>query len=128
MIADILPRGSRRVRYALAAWMAVVLVLSTIPPGEIRLDLFHGADKVAHAVFYLVLAALATRVPRRVSRPGALWIAAFGLAAVYGGVIEIAQSAVGRDPNLEDWVADAVGAVVGATVGLAGTRTSEGAR
>lgn len=108
--------------------MAVVLVLSTVPPGELRLDLFPGADKVGHAVFYLVLAGLATRVPRRVSKRGALWIAAFGLAVVYGGVIEIAQSAVGRDPNLEDWAADAVGAVVGATVGLVGTRTSEGAR
>lgn len=128
MIADILPRGSRRVRYALAAWMALVLVLSTIPPGEIRLDLFRGADKVAHAAFYLVLAGLATRVPRRISRRGALWIAAFGLAAVYGGVIEIAQSVAGRNPDLEDWVANVVGAVVGATVGLVGTRTSEGGR
>jgi len=109
---------------ALLAWMGLVLVLSTIPPGEVPFDLFTGSDKVGHAAFYMVLGALAARVRGR-SAPGKIWLAAFGLAAAYGGLIEVAQAVVGREPSLADWGADAVGAAVGAGAGLVGTRTSE---
>ena len=104
-----------RVLWALtAACAATTLWLSfgSQPPGA---DLFHGADKVGHAVAYFAttLSFLFAAVWRPGRGKGRLphgwrW---FLPAAVAGGlVIEILQGMIGtRTPEIYDLVADATG-------------------
>ncbi len=73
------------------------------------------ADKVAHAVFFAVLALLLYRALRR--GPALSWGRAALLAVVitsmYGALDEYHQSFVpARSPELADWVADTLGALL----------------
>lgn len=122
-----IPPGSGRARLAMVAWMALVLALSVIPTRETGSMGFAGVDKVGHAVCYFVLGLLAVRAQDR-GEAGARWIVAFGLAVLYGGVLEVGQGWVDRDPSLWDWIADGVGAAAGAAVGLVATDEKEEGR
>lgn len=98
--------------------MAVIFVLSSMPvvPGVDRLDV---GDKVLHAIGYGVLAALVWRALDR--RRSVWWRAGTTvlIAAVYGLSDEVHQRFVpGRDCDLMDLAADAVGASIVAAVAL----------
>ena len=76
-----------------------------------------GGDKVAHFVAYFVLGLLVVlSLPR--AQSGAGWfIALVGAAVVYGVLIEVLQRFVGRDFDLVDMAANALGALAGAAGG-----------
>jgi VanZ family protein len=97
-------------------WVATVvcvgatlyLSLAAVPPGT---HLFHGVDKVQHGVAYFVTSLLfflaAVWRPGRGAGPfgqAGGWAAVAIIAA--GGLVEIAQSRIGRDAELGDWLAE----------------------
>lgn len=96
-------------------WAVVLFLLSAWPdgPGREWLPWLPGKDKIAHVVLYSVFGGTLAHVRRYSSFPvSAVLVIAVGL--VYGLTDEWHQSFVpGRDPSLWDWVADAVGVIVG---------------
>ena len=106
-------------RVALLIALAGVTFLSLgprIPGGP------EGSDKLGHLVAYFVLAFLMVlsiwRSPSRLAR-----VVLVALSAVaYGMVMEALQHVVGRQFELMDMVANAVGAVSGTAVGVAARR------
>jgi VanZ family protein len=108
--------GSRLLRPwpSALAWLALVFIVSTVPhPKGPEVDLPLGLDKIGHALAYAVLGALAVRAVWR-PRDRFLLVAA-GLAATvaYGALLEGWQHLIGRDAELGDVIADAVGAAIG---------------
>ena len=98
-----------------AAWLFPV-ALAVVVWGELKPSAHgpEGWDKVLHFMAYFGLAGLATVAFGRL-RP-ALWA---GLAlAVFGGVLEIVQSFVGRDAEWGDELANIVGVGAGLAAGL----------
>ena len=99
---------------------AVTLWLSfwAVPPGT---SAFRGADKAEHALAYFVttLLVLLAAVWRPGRGEGVLWRwrvwVVVGMV-VAGGMVEVVQSSVGRDGELNDWLAEivAVALAVGA--------------
>jgi VanZ family protein len=100
-------------RFAWFAALSGVVILSLTPVDHLPPQVFDVWDKAQHAFGFSVLAVLGVwAYPRRVGR------LALGLLAL-GGVIEVAQSMTGwRYGDAADWVADAVGVMVGVPVGL----------
>lgn len=105
-------------------WLVVFAAAGTIYfvsdqpiPGAV-LPPIPGADKVAHALAYAVLAALVLRALwADETRPVAVGVLVLGaaLAAAYGATDELHQRVVeGRSCDLFDWTADAVGAMLAA--------------
>lgn len=91
------------------AWAGMIWFLSSLPdvPGTSWLDVPH-ADKVAHAGLFFVQAVL-------LRWAGLGFAAAWGFAVVWGGIDELHQRSVpGRNPDLLDFLADTVGALIGA--------------
>jgi VanZ family protein len=79
-----------------------------------------GIDKVQHLAAYAVLAFC---IGFRISsagwkrRPAFFFFLTAVLASAYGAVDEFHQSFVpGRDASVWDWIADALGAVIGAAI------------
>ena len=88
---------------ALLSWM----------PAAYRPDIGGVSDKIEHALAYLVLGALTTIALRQRFNPN--WIA-FAIVA-YAGVLELGQALVpSRVTSFEDFVASAVGAIVGVSI------------
>ena len=84
-----------------------------------------GMDKVAHGALYATLSAslyLALRRGHGVS-PGRAAVLALGAAALYGVTDEIHQLFVPeRNAEVRDWLADLIGASIGAAVARRGRR------
>lgn len=82
-----------------------------------NIDIFIHMDKVLHfiAFFFLGgLAGFATWV-RRINGASIVWVEAWLLASFYGMLDEIHQRFVpGRHSSWGDWIADTIGALVGA--------------
>lgn len=94
-------------------WMAFILVMTSWP----RLQVDHivrFGDKVAHFGGYLVLSVLAGRAAlpsRRLSRTGLAIVATVSVLALLD---ELHQAWIpGRYPDVQDWLADVVGAIGG---------------
>jgi hypothetical protein len=104
---------------ALSAMLTLVFSIRLVPPG---VDGFLHADKMWHGVAYFTTTLLfllaAVWRPGRGAGPfprASIVFALLGIAA--GGVIEIAQGFTARrDPELLDWMAEAVGVL--AALGL----------
>jgi VanZ family protein len=100
---------------------AGIAVLSLIPkPPEIPIG-FHFADKIAHYIAYVVLSFLVFASVSEGKRIGASLTTVLVVAAscvIFGGLIEILQMFTGRRPELWDLVADLIGAVSGALLGV----------
>jgi VanZ family protein len=105
--------SAARAWIGVAGWMTLTVILSTFPVHELGPDV-SNADKIGHAAVYAVLAFLCAVAWSRHRRS---WYAAaeksLAMALAFGALMELVQSRVGRDPSLADWLADAVGAVVG---------------
>jgi VanZ family protein len=81
-------------------------------------------DKLIHAAEYAVLGGLLAHAFQLVGvRPQLALVAAVILASAYGASDEIHQSFVpGRDASAADWVADTLGAAIGAALATAALR------
>jgi VanZ family protein len=94
-----------------ARWIFVPALVLVVW-GELRPST-HGPeviwDKLLHFTAYFGLAGIATAALGR--RKAALW-AAFALA-LFGGILEIVQSFVGRDAEWGDEIANVLGAGIG---------------
>jgi VanZ family protein len=88
------------------------------------------SDKVAHFGAYFVLAALSLRATaggRWAGVHGRSALGAFGIAAAYGALDELHQLMTpGRFPGMDDWIADALGAVAALVLGLIGAAGMRG--
>lgn len=81
--------------------------------------LFPNADKIIHALLYLILGGLVVWALRATTLRGrgAIFPLAATAAALYGITDEIHQMFVpGRNADPLDWIADAVGAILGAWI------------
>ena len=87
------------------ALIIAVLTLTPVTPGPQGLP---GLDKLAHVLAFGALAApLAFAYPRH-------WRAVALVVLAYGGMIEIVQPYTGRSAEWADFLADGVGAFLGA--------------
>lgn len=102
--------------------VGAILWLTLAPhplPSDMDVPLFPGVDKVVHALMFggLAVCLLFDRMllSRKPLTAGWAWGAA-AVSALFGGAIEIAQwgMALGRGAELLDFLADILGAVVGA--------------
>lgn len=83
------------------AVVILYLTLAKVPDGGPQ-----GADKVYHAIAFGTLV-----LPAAVFRP--VWLTVIAPFALFlGGAIELIQPIVGRDRDIHDFVADAVGIVL----------------
>lgn len=91
----------------IAILVATLIPQSTLPEPP-------GSDKMHHFVAFA-----AFTIPVSLARPKWAWVP-FLIALGLGGAIEILQPLVSRSRDIADFQADAVGAAVGAMLGLAG--------
>lgn len=103
---------------AATAWMGAVIFFSLQPPSS-GPDLFPYQDKVQHFIAYAVMAYLSgaslLKTFSNFSRP-ALFAAVVCWCGLYGLVLELIQSRIGRDFSLLDELANVAGAVAGVLV------------
>ncbi len=102
------------VRTALARGAVLETVLPAAPPPAPE-----GADKLVHLVAFVALAFPLARTGR------------FGLipvligASAFGAIIELIQPTFNRSADLNDWVADTLGVLIGIGLGLAYRRVRQ---
>ncbi|MBF0611328.1 MAG: VanZ family protein [Magnetococcales bacterium] len=73
---------------------------------------FPGLDKILHMGAYGLMAAIAWQVLHRSPWVDRTYLGAWAWCALYGISDEWHQSFTGRYPDVEDWVADVVGAAL----------------
>lgn len=101
----------------LAAWVALTFLLTSIPGPDMP-DMFPGADKLAHLGFYAVTGLLCALWRRESgARAAAAVVQGLAFAALVGAVDEVHQALIpGRFPDALDWLADAAGGGLGASL------------
>lgn len=96
--------------------MGTIFFLSSLPGGRVELPLFPGADKIAHAIAYGVLAATTLyALPDNFKRKhlGLTIIVTVFFCSLYGLSDEYHQYYVpGRSSSVGDLMADTTGAVI----------------
>ena len=99
------------------AYLSVAL-LSFLPTAY-RPHLFGVSDKLEHAFAYLLLGALTAMAARRTLNARRLALA----IVAYAGVLELGQLLIpSRVVSVEDFLASAVGAIVGVSITTLGVR------
>lgn len=107
---------------AVFVWALVILGGSLIDVSSFPLDMI-AKDKLLHAIAYGFLAWL-IGFSSPVEDAQYRWLAAVGLTIGFGGIVEILQAAVHRQPSLGDCIADLCGAFLLAGIGwLSESRT-----
>ena len=89
--------------------IAFAIGLATLTPVE-KLPTVSGSDKVYHLISFAMLT-----LPIAIIRPRAIWII-LSLSIAFGGAIELLQPLVNRNCEMADFLADAVGAILGVLV------------
>lgn len=112
---------------SLLCWAGVILWLSSLTPRELPEAAFLLWDKINHFLAYVLggwLAARALRVSRPRTAKAANIITAVAVIAVFGAVDEWVQEFTpGRSGgDVYDWIADVLGATVGAVLSAATER------
>ncbi|MGD9620320.1 MAG: VanZ family protein [Mycolicibacterium sp.] len=115
---------------ALLCWAGAVLWMSFLMPQQLPDAAFLIGDKFSHFIVYLLggwLAASALRVSRPVAPVARQVVLAVIIVAVFGAIDESVQTFTpGRmGGDICDWIADVLGAVVGAVLCLATHRHLE---
>ena len=96
------------------AWAAVILILTSIPGPDLPIDLT-GIDKLAHFGSYFVLGLLASRAALQRESGWKRALLVIAAIAILGALDELHQQFIpGRDMDIHDWFADALGAIVAA--------------
>ena len=86
--------------------IAFAIALATLTPVE-TLPNVSGSDKLHHLISFAILT-----LPIAIIRPNAMWII-MCLSIAFGGAIELLQPLVNRSCEMADFLADAVGAILG---------------
>ena len=89
--------------------IAFAIGLATLTPVE-KLPTVSGSNKVYHLISFAILT-----LPIAIIRPRAIWII-LSLSIAFGGAIELLQPLVNRNCEMADFLADAVGAILGVLV------------
>lgn len=97
----------------------LILYLSLLRETHLTLPAFIGADKLAHAAFYALLAGCFTL--NRYQDKGTGWTCTWLVIAIstaYGGIIELLQEYFfpPRTGEWTDWAADLIGAMAGTLI------------
>jgi len=105
------------------AWGAIIIILISIPgnniPNSFLFDLLPHADKIIHALLFLVFVillifGLLKQYPQGIMRlPVLFW--AIGISVFYSGLTELLQEMVFKNRNADfyDFTADCVGIIAG---------------
>jgi len=95
--------------------MGIIFYVSALPEVSIPTNI---SDKSGHSLAYALLSALLLRAfagGLRVPARAKMVVTAMALATAYGGALELYQLFVpGRTADVQDLIADAIGAAVGA--------------
>ena len=86
--------------------VAMLWPINQAPPGP------DGSDKVVHLIAFAALAFPLARTGRIGLIPVLLG------ASVFGGLIELIQPSFGRSADMQDWIADIAGVVLGIVLAL----------
>lgn len=109
-------RSPVNLRWAVViAWAVCVVTVSVLPGRALHGPDIIGLDKVAHFVFYAVLAILAQHAVRKPCL--ARWAAVTVSCGLFGAMLELAQGLV---PERSMSVGDALANFLGAAAGSAG--------
>jgi len=96
------------------AWAALVALLSVLPMRGLPTGGLPGIDKVAHFVFYTVLALLAQRVAWKPCLT--CWAVVTVSCGLFGAILELAQRSLpGRSMSVADALVNLAGAAAGST-------------
>ena len=98
------------------AIVGVIIAVYTLLPVEPLSDSFGGSDKVFHCIAFAAFTFPCAFLYRRAIR----WIAPTAL--MFGILIELIQPYVGRNGELADFYADALGATLRVALGLAASK------
>jgi len=93
---------------------ATIAVLTLLPQGSMQAIAAPGGDKLAHTMAFCGLI-----LPTAILRPHRLGVVMLQ-AFIFGIIIEIVQPLMGRSSDIVDSLANGVGLVIGAALGLAG--------
>ena len=96
----------------LTVFLAITLSVAMLWPLEAPPPAPEGSDKLVH---FIAFAALAFPLART-GRFGLLPV--FIGASAFGGAIELIQPSFNRSADVNDWIADIVGAILGIGFGL----------
>jgi membrane associated rhomboid family serine protease len=107
--ANISDLRARKIDIYATIIIAIAIGLATLNPVE-KLPTVSGSDKVYHLISFAILT-----LPIAIIRPRALWII-LSLSIAFGGAIELLQPLVNRSCEMADFLADAVGAMLGVLV------------
>ena len=92
--------------------VTLTLTVAMLRPLDAPQSAPNGSDKIAHLIAFAALAFPLSRTGR------------FGLlpvflgASLFGGVIELIQPTFNRSADINDWIADIMGIVLGIACGL----------
>ena len=116
-------RNTRLFWFALLCWAGAILWLSSLTPQELPDAAFIAWDKVNHVLAYAVggwLAAGAFRLSRPLAPVAGRIVLAVAVVAAFGIIDELVQTLTpGRTGgDIGDWIADLLGAGVGAVASL----------
>ena len=107
-------------------WAAIILILTSIPGADLPRLPFADADKVAHGALYGVLGLLSLRASWRPGREAWSLVAVLASVALMSALDEWHQHFIaGRSVEFLDWVADCLGATVGAVAATAMARRED---
>ena len=105
-------------------WAGVILIGTSLP-GSLVPRQVSAFDKALHFTVYAILAVLLTRQISEVTGRWRAAVLAIALTAAFGAADEWHQGFIpGRSQELADWLADSLGAAVGALAAAAGRRAN----
>ena len=97
---------------ALTLIVTLILTVAMLWPLDQPPPAPEGSDKLVHIIAFVTLAFPLARS----GRIGLLPV--FICASAFGGVIELVQPSFNRSADINDWIADVVGAMLGIGYGL----------
>ena len=92
--------------------MTAILTVAMLWPLDAPPPAPHGSDKLIHLLAFAALSFPLSRTGRFGLLP------VFVGASAFGGVIELIQSIFNRSTDINDWIADILGVVIGILFGL----------
>ena len=102
----------RHIDIPLTLIVTIVLTAAMLWPLDDPQPVPDGRDKIVHLLAFAILVFPLSRTGRFGIIP------VFISACAFGGILEIVQPTFNRSANLDDWIADVVGILLGIICGL----------